>query len=315
MVPRHTWSISSTQLGSTFASGTSPLGRPRCLAVDPVIRVGQAPKGKFSENSPHLLGNIEKGKSKKKSSRVGYLCPVSLTYHASRWQDLFWPSLTQRLINPMDPTDKPDPYGEWVLLGTKQGPGGPPLAVDEELLAAARAAWPRVLAHVRGELFDKELGPERTALAADIWDRVLRSVAKTRQRNKDHRPPISDLQSYLIGVFHHRFNRLLTKEQRRAETIELVSSVLDLERFEAALDTEWAEQLERSIAVRQITDRMDAWTKKVWEARQYEYTWKEIASWLGITEQQAKMKFRYNLEKIRQNIVRLLKRKTVKKAG
>jgi RNA polymerase sigma factor (sigma-70 family) len=211
--------------------------------------------------------------------------------------------------------DKPDPYGEWVLLGTKQGPGGSRLDIDEELLTAARAAWPHVLAHVRGELFDKELGPERTATAADIWDRVLQSVAKTRQRNKDHRPPISDLESYLIGVFHHRFNRLLRQEQRRTETIELVSSVLDLERFEAALDTEWAEQLERSIAVRQITDRMDAWTKKVWEARQYEYTWKEIASWLGITEQQAKMKFRYNLEKIRQNIGRLLKRKTVKKSG
>ena len=215
----------------------------------------------------------------------------------------------------MDSMDKPDPYGEWVLLGTKQGPGGLRLAIDEELLTAARAAWPRVLAHVRGELFDKELGPERTATAADIWDRVLQSVARTRQRNKDDRPPISDLESYLIGVFHHRFNRLLKQEQRRAETIELVSSVLDLERFEAALDTEWAEQLERSIAVRQITDRMDAWTKKVWEARQYEYTWKEIASWLGITEQQAKMKFRYNLEKIRQNIIRLLKRGTLTKSG
>jgi DNA-directed RNA polymerase specialized sigma24 family protein len=219
------------------------------------------------------------------------------------------------LINPVDPMDKSDPYGEWVLFGTKQEPGGPPLAVDEELLAVAREAWPHVLAHVRGELFDRELGPERTSLAADIWDRVLLSVAKTRQRNKGHRPPISDLQSYLIGVFHHRFNRLLRQEQRRVETIELVSSVLDLERFEAALDTGWAEQLERSITVRQITDRMDAWTKKVWEARQYEYSWKEIAGWFGITEQQAKMKFRYNLEKIRQNIVRSLKRKTLKNSG
>src|SRR2546426_502685 len=208
----------------------------------------------------------------------------------------------------MDSSDKPDPYAEWVLFGTKQGPGGPPLAVDEELLAAAREAWPRVLAHVRGELFDKELGPERTALAADIWDRVLRSVAKTRQRNKDYRPAISDLESYLIGVFHHRFNRLLKKEQKRADTIELVSSALDLERFEAALDTEWAEQLERAIAVKQITDRMDPWTKKVWQARQYGYSWKEIARWLGITEQQAKMKFQYNLEKIRQNIVRMMRR-------
>lgn len=215
----------------------------------------------------------------------------------------------------MDPMDKPDPYGEWVLLGTEQGPGGRLLAVDQELLTAARAAWPRVLAHVRGELFEKELGPERTAVAADIWDRVLQSVAKTRQRNRDHRPPISDLESYLIGVFHHRFNRFLRQEQRRADTVELVSSVFDLERFEAALDTEWAEQLERSIAVRQITDRMDSWTKKVWEARQYEYSWKEIASWLGITEQQAKMKFRYNLEKIRDSIVRLLKRRAPKKLG
>jgi|SRR5882672_7002673 len=214
----------------------------------------------------------------------------------------------------MDSRDKPDPYGEWVLFGTNQQPGGPPLAVDEELLAVAREAWPHVLAHVRGEMFDKELGPERTSLAADIWDQVLRSVAKTRQRNKDQRPPISDLESYLIGVFHHRFNRMLTKEQRRAETIELVSSVLDLEQFEAALDTGWAEQLERAIAVRQITDRMDGWTRKVWQARQYGYSWKEVSSWLGVTEQQAKVKFRYNLEKIRQNIGRLLKRRTLEKS-
>src|SRR5207245_6039833 len=132
---------------------------------------------------------------------------------------------------------------------------------DAEVLAAAREAWQCGTANVRGELFDKELGRERTALAADIWDRVLRSVAKTRQRNQDRRPLISDLESYLIGVFHHRFNRLLKKEQKRAETVELVSSALDLEHFEAALDTEWAEQLERAIAVKQITDRMDGWTR------------------------------------------------------
>jgi RNA polymerase sigma factor (sigma-70 family) len=215
----------------------------------------------------------------------------------------------------MDSRDKLDPYGEWVLLGTRQCLDGPPLAIDEKLLAAARKAWPHVLAHVRGELFDKELGPERTALAADIWDRVLRSVAKTRQRNRGHRPPISDLESYLIGVFHHRFNRLLKKEQRRAETIELVSSALDLERFDAALDTEWAQQLERAIAVRQITDRMDPWTKKVWQGRQYGYSWKEIATWLGITEQQAKMKFQYNLEKIRQSIVLAMRRHSRRAAG
>jgi DNA-directed RNA polymerase specialized sigma24 family protein len=213
----------------------------------------------------------------------------------------------------MDPVDKPDPYGEWVLFGIKDRPDGPPLPVDADLLAAARKAWPRVLAHVRAELFDRESGPERTALAAEVWDRVLRSVAKTRLRNTNRRPPISDLESYLIGVFHHRFNRLLRQEQRRVETIELVASVVDLERFEAALDTRWAEQLERDIAARQITSRMNPWTKKVWLARQYKYGWKQIAGWLGVTEQQAKMKYYYNLEKIRQAILRELKRRTPKK--
>ncbi len=240
---------------------------------------------------------------------------VPLTDGKTQWQASVEPSSTRRLINLMDSRDKLDPYGEWVLLGTRQGPEGSSLAIDEQLLAAARQAWPHVLAHVRGELFDKELGPERTALAADIWDRVLRSVAKTRQRNRGHRPPISDLESYLIGVFHHRFNRLLKKEQKRAETIELVSSVLDLERFEGALDTKWAEQLEEAIAVRQISNRMDGWTKKVWQARQYGYSWKEISSWLGVSEQQAKMKFHYGLEKTRANINRLLKRGTLKKSG
>jgi DNA-directed RNA polymerase specialized sigma24 family protein len=197
---------------------------------------------------------------------------------------------------------------DWVLLGTKEGPAGSALAIDEELLGAAREAWPHVLAHVRGELFDKVSGAERTALAADIWDQVLRSVAKTRQRNHNHRPPISNLESYLIGVFHHRFNRFLKSEQKRSETVEFVSSTLDLERFEAAVDSDWAEQLERAIAVRQITDRMDGWTRKVWQARQYGFSWKEISEWLGVTEQQAKMKFQYNLEKIRQNIVRMVNR-------
>ena len=45
----------------------------------------------------------------------------------------------------------------------------------------------------------------------------------------------------------------------------------------------------------------------VWRARQLGYTWKEISSWLGVTEQQAKMKFQYGLEKTRQSIVRVLK--------
>jgi hypothetical protein len=70
-----------------------------------------------------------------------------------------------------------------------------------------------------------------------------------------------------------------------------------------------------TITIRQITSRMDGWTKKVWQAREYGYSWKEIARWLGVTEQQAKMKFHYGLEKTRASIVRLLKGAAPKKSG
>jgi hypothetical protein len=38
---------------------------------------------------------------------------------------------------------------------------------------------------------------------------------------------------------------------------------------------------------------MDEWTRKVWAARQYGYSWHEIAEHFGLTEPQAKLRFRY----------------------
>ena len=44
---------------------------------------------------------------------------------------------------------------------------------------------------------------------------------------------------------------------------------------------------------------MDEWTRKVWAARQYGYSWKEIATPLGLTEHQVKLRFRYAIGKLR----------------
>lgn len=211
--------------------------------------------------------------------------------------------------------EKRDPYGDWVLFQAKKGEGETSAPTDNELISAAREAWPRVLAHAKREFIAGSLGSDSASFAAQVWERVLRSVSKTRQRNTNHDPAILDLQSYLFGAFVHRFNRAVLLEQRRLETIELVSSSVDLERIASAQDAGWVEELERAITIRQITTRMDGWTKKVWQARQYGYSWKEISKWLGVTEQQAKMKFQYGLDKTRANIVRLLKRGTLKKSG
>ena len=209
--------------------------------------------------------------------------------------------------------EKPDPYSDWVLLPPEEKETGRSGSPDHELIAAAREAWPHVLAHARKEFHQRGLGSDSPSLAAQVWEGVLRTISKARQRNSDQRPTISDLQSYLIVAFHRRFNKALLREQKRVELIELVSSSIDLERVEGARDATWIEELERAITIREITDRMDEWTKKVWEAQEYGYSWKKIGGWLGMTEQQAKMKYYYNLEKIRQAILRELKRGTPKK--
>jgi DNA-directed RNA polymerase specialized sigma24 family protein len=143
----------------------------------------------------------------------------------------------------------------------------------------------------------------------------LGSVAKAFHLKGEYASTIEDLESYLLTAFHHRLHRFLKTEQGRREIFQSVSGALDLDLVEAAQDTEWVLALERKIAVRQITDRMDDWTKKVWQARQYGYSWKEISTWLGITEHQAKMKFQYGVERTRANLLRSLKATWVKKSG
>lgn len=201
--------------------------------------------------------------------------------------------------------EKSDPYGDWVLLPTgEEQPQS--AAVDEELLSAARSAWPHALAQANREFKAARLGSDGAAFAVQVWEQLLRSVSRTRQRNRDRRPPISNLEGYLIGTFRHRFTRVLAREQKRAEMIELVSSSFDLERIENARNAEWVDELERAITVRQVTDHMDPWTRKVWQARQYGYSWREIADWLGTPEDGARKKFEYGVERTRQSIVRLL---------
>ena len=203
--------------------------------------------------------------------------------------------------------DKPDPYGEWVISGNRPGKDETSSAAQEELLAAAREVWPRVLAHARREVARKGLRTDKTTLAADVWEAVLRSVSRALKRKTDNQAPIGNLQSYLIAAFHHRLNRVLKREQRRLETIEFVPSTLDLDRMASARDTQWVSELERAITVKQIIGHMDEWTRRVWSGRQYGYSWKEISRRLGLSEQQAKMRFRRGLEKTRGRLIELLR--------
>jgi RNA polymerase sigma factor (sigma-70 family) len=175
--------------------------------------------------------------------------------------------------------------------------------IDNELITVAHALWPRIQAHARREFVSGSLD-DNLALATEVWESVLQSVSKTLHRTNGKSSRIVDLEAYLFGAFHHRFNRALRKERRRQETIEVVPSSGDLEVFREARNAKSALNLEQLIQVKEAVKSMDDWTRKVWVARQYGYSWREIAKHFGLTEPQAKLRFRYAIGKLRAHFSR-----------
>ena len=191
----------------------------------------------------------------------------------------------------------PDLNPDWVLSNSSSENKAQPVQSDAELTAVASRLWPRVQAHARRELANRN-SDDGIVLAAEVWEGVLQSVSKTLQRRNGKGPAIVDLEAYLFGVFHHRFNRALKKERRRLETIELVPSTRDLEQLPGAQDAKSSRDLEHSIQVKEIVQNMDDWTRRVWTAKQYGYSWREIAEYVGLGEQAAKARFYNALRKI-----------------
>ena len=191
-----------------------------------------------------------------------------------------------------------DPGPEWILSS------GPPStasanSTDEELIAAARRVWPHIHAHAEKEFGARRHDPENVTLAVEVWEGVLQSVAKTFHRLRLSCAEIASVDSYLMGAFRHRFSRERRIQRRREQTIHLVASTEDLDVIAAKNGLRVSADVEYRILAKELISLMDAWLRKVWIARQYGYSWKEIADYLSAGEQPVKMRFRYKLSTLR----------------
>ena len=167
-----------------------------------------------------------------------------------------------------------------------------------ELAEAARRLWPAIQAHARNERHGNN-HEDAVVLATEVWEGVLQSVAKTFQRSGGKRRQIKNLDAYLFGAFHHRFNRALVKDRRTREMLEHLPSNGDLGRLRLVQSSEVQRALEQAILVKEAIENMDEWTRKIWASRQYGYSWGEIAEHFGLTEPQAKLRFRYAIGRLR----------------
>ena len=186
---------------------------------------------------------------------------------------------------------------EWVLSASLANAEAWGQDEVSELAIVARRLWPGVQAHARKELTNRT-SDDAIALATEVWESVLRSVAKTMRRSNGKNRQILNLEAYLFGAFHHRLNRALRKERRRQEMMKHLPLSRDLDRLRQAHNSRAVEDLDRSIQVKQTIESMDDWTRNVWMARQAGYSWKEIAKRLRLTEPQAKLRFRYAIGRL-----------------
>ena len=171
----------------------------------------------------------------------------------------------------------------------------------DPLGAASVKVWPRVLGIARRELADK-VGAEETESADSGGLGGHASVSRGNTQASPGKDTIKDLEGFLVGTFQHRLSRAIVKEKDLAETIEFLPSTEELAELKNARDEDWARDLENELLIKELLRRMDEWTRTVWMELRYGYSWKKIAKHLGMTVQQVKMRFRYNIEKLRRQI-------------
>ena len=80
------------------------------------------------------------------------------------------------------------------------------------------------------------------------------------------------------------------------------ASTRELELLRQAHDSRAARDIEQSVQAKEAVQNLDEWPRKVWIARKYGYSFPEIASFLGMSEAQVKLRFRYALARLREKL-------------
>jgi hypothetical protein len=163
------------------------------------------------------------------------------------------------------------------------------------LLECARSVWPSLKAFARRAMAAEASLDERDRFSTEIWEEVLTFAAKTLAQSKR---PVLDLEAYLAASFRYRFLRKAKQERKLREKTQYLPS----EELAALPEHQTSGSqlpVEDKLQIEQITMQMNDWTLTVWNSLIYGMSWKEIGKALGMEQEQAKQKFRYELKKIK----------------
>jgi DNA-directed RNA polymerase specialized sigma24 family protein len=174
-----------------------------------------------------------------------------------------------------------------------------------EFLSAAKAAWPRALAHTRRELGGgRSSATEVVSLAFELWEPALRSVWKTYQSQRDT-ARIENIEHYLVGVFRHRLNRYLSHKRQDDSVLDFrPPQELEILKVSGAVDDGMAARIGNSIQLERVYAAVGEDIRHAMVARTHGYSWADIAVVMGTEEQNLIMRVQYAIRKFRTRVSR-----------
>lgn len=178
---------------------------------------------------------------------------------------------------------------------------------SDRFVKAAQKAWPRVRACAKRSISNRQISADEVvSLTLEIWEVTLRSVWKTVQQTPRVEATIENLPNYLIGAFHHRLNQHLKRDRRRDAVLEFVAPE-ELTGFEqpGTGEEDSTVRIHQQIQLMEVYQAMDERVRRAVVARTHGFSWREIASEMGIEEQNLIMRVQYAIRKMRARFARL----------
>ena len=185
----------------------------------------------------------------------------------------------------------------WPLFAARLS-GRAPTENEALLLAASRRLWPAALAAVSSQVSQTSGLPlDSKSIATECWEGALTSALGTM--NKLGSVKISDLDSYLFGIFSFRLNRYLARERKRQRIVEFVPESDSLAELPGARDESWVKKAESRIALQQALKKTDDSFQVMAWCYSHDFSWDKIGDIFGVTGEQARKRFDYGVQKLR----------------
>jgi hypothetical protein len=173
---------------------------------------------------------------------------------------------------------------------------------ERELLECAQRVWPIACASGRRQIDTETSAYEKDRLIHEAWEHVLFAIVRARGKGFLKCNDNLDLDAYLMKSFQHRLGRLMKIERRRQRVFACADPHM-LEML-APASNEVETNIYRQLQVQEVVAKMDGWTREVWGYLLGGSSWASIANRFGMNKAQAKMRYRYYLDKIRVSLGR-----------